>query len=604
MRFHQLSLEGFGRFAVATLAFDPEGLTVVYGDNERGKTTIKDAVCATMFGFSTVDEKNKYRPWNSSTYAAAVTFSSKGNQYCIKRDFETDYVVVFDVLTEKKVFQGVANPREGGTDYQEYMDFVCEHIGFKSPDIFRLTTLIEQMKTKTTISKKIRQLISGSEGVDCTSVMDILETELEKITRDVPWKKVRKYGELEKIDERIAELSRAITDAKETGKAFFRLQTRINPLEKEIETLQNEFDTKNEKLKALKTYIHVEKGISTTQKNVELLQQQSETLETMRKKVHTPFWSTFITRFPWIGGVGGAVISIVLWLLFEDLLLTITAVISGIILSVIAYSFKMHMSALHMHFDGDRQAAINKEKTQLQQQTGALDSLQKEILATYPAFVHTDEKALFTMQEDLDYHQQMLKEKIEQKKNELNNLHAEMRMIEQKTVNYHFLEEEKEILYEKRDHLERRKKALITAILVLKECIKEYQFTYIKELEKYMSGAFKKITDERYTSVSLEQNTLEPVVSMDEQSHIKKGNLSIGALEQLYFAMRLSMAYLLSGNAALPFLLDDAFVSYDNNRLDNIKYILSRVKKKNQIILFVHDPFYKEWADTVIDLNE
>jgi uncharacterized protein YhaN len=94
------------------------------------------------------------------------------------------------------------------------------------------------------------------------------------------------------------------------------------------------------------------------------------------------------------------------------------------------------------------------------------------------------------------------------------------------------------------------------------------------------------------------------MVSTESQSRTPKENLSIGALEQLYFAMRLSMAYLISQNIRLPFLLDDSFVSYDYNRLQNIKYILSRVKRTNQIILFVHDSSYKEWADHVIDLNE
>ena len=78
----------------------------------------------------------------------------------------------------------------------------------------------------------------------------------------------------------------------------------------------------------------------------------------------------------------------------------------------------------------------------------------------------------------------------------------------------------------------------------------------------------------------------------------------MGAQEQLYFAMRLSMAYLLSRNIQLPFLLDDPFVNYDEKRLENVQFILSNVKKTNQIILFVHDPHYKVWSNTVIDLNE
>ena len=123
-------------------------------------------------------------------------------------------------------------------------------------------------------------------------------------------------------------------------------------------------------------------------------------------------------------------------------------------------------------------------------------------------------------------------------------------------------------------------------------------------LEEILSRSFSKITNNVYTKCTLERPSLEPVLSSVQRDAIKKENLSVGAQEQLYFAMRLSMAYLLSRNIQLPFLLDDPFVNYDKKRLENVQFILSNVKKTNQIILFVHDPHYKVWSNTVIDLNE
>ena len=610
MRLHCLHIDGFGRFGTPSdFEFDHEGLTVVYGDNERGKTTIKDAICATIFGFQTTDEKNKYRPWNATSYAAQITFSAHNNVYCIERDFDTDEVTVWEVSKSKEkqtIFQGVANPRGWGADHEAYFDFIKEKIGFDSPDIFRLTTLVEQMQTKTKISDKIRQLISGSERADYTTVVKILEAELEKITRDIPGKNLRRKREIETIGERIAELSKAIADSQEDLVTACQVQAQIQTLEKEIGELKNESDAKKKSLEALGKYIQVEKGLSTTRRNLELLQEQSETLENIRKKVDSlgSGGSGIFTKVPVMIAVLTVIISVVLWWVFENLLLVVVTLVSGILISVVSYFLGLQTSALKdIHIDENRQEEILKEQISLQQQMFDLDSLRDGILAKYPAFAQADVSTLLTMQEDMNHSLKIFEEKIEQKKNELYNLNAKIGIIEQKATDFHFWEQEKKILEENLKYLERRKKALIKALSVLKECIREYQFRHIEELKSYITGAFKKITNGRYTSVTLEEDTLEPFVSTGSKSHIKKESLSVGALEQLYFAMRLSMSYLLSRNAALPFLLDDSFISYDDKRLENIKYILSRVKRTNQVILFVHDPFYKEWADTVIDLN-
>lgn len=610
MRLHCLHIDGFGRFGTPSdFEFDPDGLTVVYGDNEKGKTTIKDAICATIFGFQTTDEKNKYRPWNATAYAARITFSSHGAVYCIERDFDTDEVTVWEVSKEKKIiFQGAANPRGWGADHEVYFDFIKEQVGFDSPDIFRLTTLVEQMQTKTRISDKIRQLISGSERADYTKVVKTLESELEEITKDIPGRNLRRKRKIEKIQERIAELSKAIGDAQEDLVTTCQMQAQIQTLEKETEVLKSESDAKKVSLEALGKYIQVEKSLSTSLRNLELLQKQSETLEDIRRKVNGlgSGVSGNLTKVLVISLVSGASISFLLWWVFENSLLLVFAFafMFGLLILGVSYFLGLKTSKLKdIHIDENRQEEIEKEQSRLQQQIFDLDSLKEGILAKYPAFAQADVSTLLTMQEDMNQTLKMLEEKIEQKKNELYNLNARIGIIEQKATDFHFWEQEKKILEENLKYLERRKKALITALSVLKECIREYQFKYVEELESYITGAFKRITNGRYKSVTLEEDTLEPLVSTDSKSHIRKESLSIGALEQLYFAMRLSMSYLLSRNVALPFLLDDSFISYDLKRLENIKYILSHVKRTNQVILFVHDPFYKEWADTVIDLN-
>jgi uncharacterized protein YhaN len=61
MRFERIELDGFGRFHDASWTL-PEGLTVIRGDNEAGKTTFLNAVRALLFGFEATRDGRTWYP--------------------------------------------------------------------------------------------------------------------------------------------------------------------------------------------------------------------------------------------------------------------------------------------------------------------------------------------------------------------------------------------------------------------------------------------------------------------------------------------------------------------------------------------------------------
>jgi uncharacterized protein YhaN len=612
MRIHSLVIRGFGRFHSSTqVDFSPEGVTVIVGDNEKGKTTIKDAICATLFGFQTTSEREKYSPWDlPSEYSAAVTFSSKGGLYCVERDFETDNVSVWDVSEQNPnlLFEGTANPRGSSADRELYFDFIREHLGFVSPDIFRLTTLVDQMQTETQVSQKIRQLVSGTEKADYIKIAQSLESELEKITADIPWRRKRKDRQME---ETAAEIKRREEDIKRTQDVtahYFLTEEKIQTFKNDISKLRDDLNTKKATLGVLGDYIRLEQEISRIQTSLELLDGQSHTIKDFKKKI-----DDLESRKALLGNlvpaaiaVVGVTIALLLQLTLKNAILSSAALFSGIALSAGTYYMLIKTRSpkeIGIEIDEEHHNAVAERGTQFQEDLFKLTLQKQSICKQYPVFAQADMKTLLKLQEDLNHQQEILDSQISSKEDELYTLQVAQAGYEKEVADFHSWEEEKELLEETYEHLEQKKKALIVAITTLQDCIADFQGKYVEELRTLISGAFKRITDGKYTSVSLEKDTLEPLVSTDTRSNIHKESLSIGAVEQLYFAMRLSMAYLLSQNVSLPFLLDDSFVSYDRKRLENVAYILSRLKRTNQIILFAHDPFYAQWGDEVIDLN-
>ena len=64
---------------------------------------------------------------------------------------------------------------------------------------------------------------------------------------------------------------------------------------------------------------------------------------------------------------------------------------------------------------------------------------------------------------------------------------------------------------------------------------------------------------------------------------------SKGAQDQLYIALRLAIADLVSSEINLPLIFDDPFVTCDNEELDNIGVALSRLIDERQIACPIHN---------------
>jgi uncharacterized protein YhaN len=67
----------------------------------------------------------------------------------------------------------------------------------------------------------------------------------------------------------------------------------------------------------------------------------------------------------------------------------------------------------------------------------------------------------------------------------------------------------------------------------------------------------------------------------------KANQLSKGAIDQIYFALRLALVELLSeGGESLPMVLDDPFANYDDERLHASMRLLRDLAQWRQVLLF------------------
>ena len=90
----ELNLKNFGKFSGQTFSFS-DGLNVIYGANEAGKTTVYHAIGALLFGLekqrgraARTDAYTTYQPWDNKTwYEGSMKFESGGKVFCLDRNF-------------------------------------------------------------------------------------------------------------------------------------------------------------------------------------------------------------------------------------------------------------------------------------------------------------------------------------------------------------------------------------------------------------------------------------------------------------------------------------------------------------------------------------
>jgi len=122
------------------------------------------------------------------------------------------------------------------------------------------------------------------------------------------------------------------------------------------------------------------------------------------------------------------------------------------------------------------------------------------------------------------------------------------------------------------------------------ELIRRTRVTFEEERQpavlRQASAYFAELTGGRYVRIAVPGDTPDLLAETADRRIVGSAFLSRGTQEQLYLALRLALAGAASGEAAMPLLLDDLFVHYDEARLERCAKLLNELARTRQIILF------------------
>lgn len=206
---------------------------------------------------------------------------------------------------------------------------------------------------------------------------------------------------------------------------------------------------------------------------------------------------------------------------------------------------------------------------------------------------------------------------LETKKSELNAKNSKIKDLLQKDENISSSNQELVSLKEQlKDMVEEYLKLEISSKaipILINELSKENQ----DEIINLAKGYFKTITNGLYEDLEIENNYLVGVRKksnsnlsadnmlahdiFDEQIRVEHTKMSEGTRDQLFLSLRLAFISLFNSKSKkrLPFLVDDIFINFDEDRIKSGLKLLKEFSNTTQVIFFTHSKRVEELSKNI-----
>lgn len=691
----ELNLKSFGKFKDFKLKLH-DGLNIIFGDNEAGKTTIQLFIKTMFYGFQKqsrrtgLTDRERARPWDGSACSGSIVFYDGAREIEIVRKFgktkSGDKVEAFDTVTGERIPEYSVN--EPG---KAIFDMSC--------GMFEKTIWIKQGgvpisgRDDEIINKLINLSETGADDVSVSKAFDKLKSQRVGLKADG---RIRKPGVIDSLEEKRRTLKAEALREEDIKRQIESCQKRIDALKNEnviLESRANEIkvrvkaDKDREKvdraeklsqcIKKKKTLLNTKayrnmQGISKDE--VDEINELSDKLESRAGAVdELESDEIFKLRekrngLKTIGRFGLIFIALGLVLLitsgqivsaaeiaatvktaFYVLGIAVLALGAGLSIYVGFYGRKLKrlIRLAQLDFE-DGKAEFSAETDRLKKELRdrlaefgcedidefgimygeyrrtaseleALDNVYRAFLGSDEIHKLLEEAAELKNSNSIDTTKPApanadgLLEDIQRRIAENND---NISKIENK-VGYEY--RSKNNLADIRSEIESVENGIrsaydeLEAVKLAEDVLSEAYNTVKSDFTPYVNAEAKKIimrlTNGKYNDIRVSDG-FDVMISDSDRYHVEAEYMSMGTYEQIYFALRMAVAKLTSGEDCMMFF-DDIFMTFDDGRAyEALKYICGEAKTR-QILLFTcrgSDVRNAEKLDksgaSVLDLNE
>lgn len=541
MRVDKLHLQDFGQFHNKDITLAP-GINVLYGANEAGKTTMKDFIVDMLYGIDKArglgarfDHYEQKKPINGNAFSGAMEVSKDGTDYLIERNFarQDKKTTLRDLDTGREIPLSEENNLVGTlfqTDKSTYLNTLC---------ISQL-----DIATDKAIADRLNNYIvnmASSKAGDIDAVSAIMELKNKK----------KEFSNKE-LEQREQELTAKLTLDRD-------FDAELSSVREEYQKAEASMDGKEpEQLKF------------TPIKNSAMEAELEESADAGNESVESEEMDEPLTKrekdLRMLRNMGPKSI-------LDNVFVIIALAILFVALFIgVAYLIPINIPEVKMGIIGFGSILVFLTMVQVLYRRSELYKLLEE-LEIEQGFEEAkaenkeagNQRELVSRLSDLRMKEQnIMQERTEQEQiiSEINKLRAQMQANAVETA------------------------ALDLAIKTIQDLSEEIYDSFGSVLNEQVSEIISRITSNKYSEVRIDDQLRVMVKS--GSSFISMEYLSTGTMEQIYLALRLSIANVLI-TEDMPIIMDDVFVTYDYQRLKETLSCLGEYLNR-QIIIFTNNP--------------
>ena len=178
MKINEIKINGFGKLKNKEIKLS-DGINIIYGENEAGKSTILKFVETMIYGASknkkgkNISDFDKYKPWNDTEFSGKIKYTlDNGQDYEVFREFNKKNPVIYKESEDiSKEF--IAN-KSKGINFLEQQVGVDENSFVNTAIVGQKAVQLDRVDTNSIIQKISNLVSSGDDSISFKKSMEKL----------------------------------------------------------------------------------------------------------------------------------------------------------------------------------------------------------------------------------------------------------------------------------------------------------------------------------------------------------------------------------------------------------------------------------------------
>ena len=600
MIIREANIGKFGKLENQKYQFAPQ-INVIYGANESGKSTLMQFLKAMLFGLEktrvrkTLDTYNRYEPWDTPAYFyGSMMFETGQQQFLLERNF---------YYKEKRA--RLVNIRDGEELSVEYGDLDML-LGNVSAAAYENTCCIgqEQLLPGRELGVLLEDERSnlaqtGSGDFQLSKALQELEQKrknAEKTRKELEQQRLSHIHQLE-VNQQVLERDIAGLKAQQEKQSTQQgtVQEQVRALQQQMEPVQTAYQMVCRREQELKSAVaqeqlEWEQDEREQWKREQFRREQEKTDALQQKSGKNAGFSPLL-----LIGVAGLILAPVLRSAMDGFqkiapalnIICIILILAGLVSAYrksrekkTADSGQKHRQSVndsvqnHREQDSRANDRANLQSVEREGRKAALDQQlqrvcqQKSVLEEQLQQLKDQKKALQLQVARQEGSGDQLQSQIQEKEVELENLTEQVAELQQETLDEQHAREDRD--------------ALELAAETMSRLAARMSKTLEHTLDKEMSEILAQITGNVHEQLQVTDG--QGIVLAEQLQKRTPEAYSQGTMQQAYFSYRMAAGHMLMKEEPLPFLLDETFANYDEERLRQTLRWLA--EQENQIFLF------------------